>query len=58
MLRLLRFLWTGSWHEHKWEHVEKNKVYAEVDGKQSSMPRYFERVCKCEHCGTIKVFRT
>ena len=57
MLRILRFLWTGSWHEHKWKIIEKLRVFREGDVEQG-IPIYFERVCQCEHCGTIKTFKT
>lgn len=55
MLRILRFLWTGSWHEHIWETVKT----VEVDGGYRGCPpsRTWTRFyCRCKVCGTIKKF--
>ena len=52
MLRLLRFLITGSWHEHKWIEVKHVKTI-NSDGD------YYkdEYLCRCEKCGTMKSFK-
>lgn len=51
MIRLLKFLFTGDWHLHKWETIETRRVRG--DDRYVSHTRYY---CRCEHCGTIKKF--
>lgn len=47
MFRLLKFLFTGSWHEHKWETIDKKKVKYE---RGDVTTRFYLR---CTECGTI-----
>ena len=55
MLRLLRFLWTGSWHEHKWKQVDSTNVFVkEID---TDRPNYIILTLQCETCGEIKTTR-
>lgn len=54
MLRLLKFLWTGSWHECNWEYFRKIKVYEKDNDR---MPIAYEYHLKCKTCGNIKVVR-
>lgn len=55
MLRLLRFLFTGSWdkppHEHRFHLLERQAIYAKDEDKYPTTCRY---VLKC-NCGEIKV---
>jgi hypothetical protein len=57
MIRLLRFLITGSWHEHKWEIMEKyNDIhYWNADDKLpcSEIRHYIQ---KCAVCGKLDEF--
>jgi len=55
MIRLLRFLWTGSWHEHKWVHMVKTHLLDpdHLDGP----PTRIDYVRECEHCGVVKTFK-
>lgn len=55
MLRLLKFLFTGDPHLHKWVLIEKRDV---MDGDYSKIPVGQKYICQCEHCGKIKVFKT
>lgn len=50
MLRLLRFLWTGDWHVHRWQDIRVAKVDG---GNDNTYTRYY---CRCEVCGTHKTF--
>ena len=50
MLRLIRFLITGSWHEHKW------KILVERTVKTEDKQQFFLYECQCETCGEIKGF--
>jgi translation initiation factor 2 beta subunit (eIF-2beta)/eIF-5 len=58
MIRLIRFLITGSWHEHKWEMKEKHTtdVYLNDD---DVMPYKTERlyIQKCSVCGKLKAVK-
>jgi hypothetical protein len=51
MIRLIKFLFTGSWHEHKWETIKVRTVESDSGG------RWFVYECKCETCGKIKGFK-
>lgn len=53
MIRLIRFLITGSWHKHecKWDTVDEFNVCN--DGV--NFKRY---VLKCNTCGELKTFDT
>lgn len=55
MIRILRFLWTGSWHEHEWDFVEQINVW--YDFNNDNAPRRRDNVCKCKHCGVFKTFK-
>lgn len=49
MLRLLRFLITGSWHEHKWKII-KEGVWVCADNHTKGT--YYN--LQCEICGNVK----
>lgn len=50
MIRLLKFLFTGDWHLHKWTIIDQGTVgYC---GRKTGN-RYY---CQCEHCGKIRDF--
>ena len=51
MIKLLRFLWTGSWHEHDWETQERILFFDDDSGKRPIATKY---ILRCKHCGTIK----
>ena len=51
MIRLLRFLFTGSWHEHKWKTI--NEVRIGPNGNFALGRLY---VCRCQECGKITKF--
>ena len=57
MLKLLRFLITGSWHEHKWEIIERYKadIYT---WKSEYKPEKTQHtiIQKCEVCGKLQEF--
>lgn len=61
MLRLLRFLFTGSFHEHEWETDRIIEVYTvDTDNgyrRVSDTPSATKYVLKCKICGNIKVKR-
>lgn len=48
MLRLLKFLFTGSWHEHKWVVIRTGNIG--YGGRVNGI-RYF---LQCSQCGKIK----
>lgn len=52
MIRLIRFLFTGDWHLHEWEEVERG----ERRWGRSKVGNYYD--CRCKHCGKIKAFNT
>lgn len=53
MKKLLRFLWTGSWHDHYWE------VYKETTMVDKDDVRIGDKfVLQCKHCGEMKLFKT
>jgi len=57
MLKLLRFLITGSWHEHKWEIVKEfvTKIYSwNCDDKPNKIQHLY--IQKCEGCGKLQEF--
>jgi len=50
MLRILRFLFTGDWHLHKWETIKENQVINDSgDGYKGAM-----YTMRCTECGNIK----
>ena len=58
MLKLLRFLITGVWHEHTWEMIERRKTVLYPHGK-NRLPRgyIYTYVQKCTGCGKLKSFK-
>lgn len=50
MWRILKFLFTGSWHEHEWETLKDVGLNGEFGAKGR---RY---TCRCKHCGKYKKF--
>jgi len=58
MIRLLRFIITGSWHEHKWEDKEEfsTDVYLSPNDKMPYKTIYFY-IQKCTVCGKLKAFK-
>jgi hypothetical protein len=53
MIRLLKFLFTGDWHLHKWKIIANVPYSYKSEYSQTEGTR---RVCQCEHCGTIRNF--
>lgn len=51
MIRILRFLWTGSWHEHVWETLQQVPCIDPSDGR-----RWTRFYCRCKLRGTHKKF--
>ena len=56
MIRLLKFLWTGSWHEHKCETIKSINVY-EGDKVKGDIPSKLIIVMRCTGCGEFKKFK-
>jgi hypothetical protein len=48
MLRLIKFLFTGDWHLHQWQEIDKQRVLRGADTE------YIRYISKCKHCGKIK----
>lgn len=48
MIRLLKFLFTGSWHEHNWTVIESGTLGSNgrVNGHR--------HILQCSGCGNIK----
>ena len=53
MKKLLRFLWTGSWHDHYWEVYKSTQVLDEDN--ECIGDKY---TLRCKHCGEMKLFKT
>ena len=51
MIKLLKYLFTGSWHEHKYVVVQKDKMY---NGKNLAYNIY---ICRCSECGKMKSYK-
>ena len=51
MLRLLRLLITGSWHEHEWEIIKEINVYV---NPRDEMPESRRFILQCSICGNVK----
>ena len=51
MWRLLKFIVTGSWHEHEWETTKEEELYTNEDYKYAWKTRY---TMKCKGCGNMK----
>lgn len=49
MFRLIKFLFTGDWHLHKWEILRETRC---GDNDGGSWIRYY---LKCNHCGIVKI---
>lgn len=54
MIKLIRWLFTGDMHSHKWEIINKSDVY-EVGVRN---PVYIDYTLQCKICGNIKCKRT
>lgn len=48
MIRLLKFLFTGTWHEHKWETIGRGTLH---QGRSLVGQRY---TLRCTQCGDVK----
>lgn len=48
MIRILRFLFTGSWHEHNWETVRTDRL---VDENRVAIGS--RHILRCKECGKI-----
>ncbi len=56
MFRLLKFLFTGSWHEHQWKIIKIVKVCDfDASGAEYQMGRKY--IQQCEKCGKMKKFQ-
>ena len=53
MKKLLRFLWTGSWHDHYWEVYKTTTIVDEDDVRIGD-----KYTLRCKHCGEMKLFKT
>lgn len=53
MLKLLRFLPLGTWHDHRWEILRTVNVVVSEGG----LPVYTKYVLRCSDCGKMKVFK-
>lgn len=50
MIRIIRFIITGSWHEHEWEELDLLRVNNSAHGGA-----IYERVyLRCKKCGNWK----
>jgi hypothetical protein len=47
MLRLIKFLFTGSWHEHKWKIIDQGSLTTDF-----GPGTWYD--LQCETCGNIK----
>lgn len=47
MLRLIRFLFTGSWHEHNWKVIHQGTL-----GSHGRVTGY-RHILQCTHCGKV-----
>jgi hypothetical protein len=57
MIRLLRFLITGSWHEHTWVIENELKTVCYPDKSDKFPSGYINiYVQKCTVCGKLKSF--
>lgn len=54
MLKLLRFLWTGSWHEHEWETIEVEKTQSIGMDSMRVKNETTIYTLRCKSCGEIK----
>jgi len=56
MIRLLRFLITGSWHEHTWEVIDQYNTQL-LDDDERPYGYVHTYVQKCTICGKLKTFK-
>lgn len=54
MLRILRLLFTGTWHQHKWGIIKETILWEKESDKLPIGTRY---TLKCSECGKMKVFK-
>lgn len=50
MIRIIKFLFTGDWHLHKWKDISGVDCISNLGGKWT---RYYSQ---CEICGKHKKF--
>jgi hypothetical protein len=55
MIRIIRFLITGSWHEHKWEEIKQVTTRHTMDGAPDGVSVVYHLQCK--DCGKITSYR-
>jgi len=48
MLRLIKFLFTGSWHEHSWKVIHQGTL-----GRGGNV-RGYRHILQCTGCGNVK----
>jgi hypothetical protein len=53
MLRLLRFLITGSWHAHKWAVLAEGSITKTTNPDEPVIGHWYH--LRCETCGEVKV---
>jgi hypothetical protein len=53
MMRLLKFLFTGDFHHHKWKIL---KIIHLIDARGNSEGHKYH--LQCEHCGNLKFVET
>jgi hypothetical protein len=49
MIRLLRYLIWGDWHQHKWELIHRRY--------ELGIFNHYVCTSQCEHCGKIRKFK-
>jgi hypothetical protein len=54
MIRLLKFLITGSFHEHEWEEIDCKIVKYFEEGSDLPDYSYHYYIYKCKKCGIHK----
>jgi hypothetical protein len=54
MVRLLKFLVTGIWHQHKWKILERVPLTTNYGDGYTS--RHTRTYCQCEICGVPRTF--
>lgn len=57
MWRLLKYLITGSFHEHEWETIKSGKRYRN-NNVAGEMPSGYWYDVRCKKCGKITCFNT
>jgi hypothetical protein len=56
MLRILKFLFTGVWHSHKWKTISEGEIQAKPNLTVVTIGHKY--VLQCEHCGEMKTFKS